>query len=177
MLVAAAIPYTAIHFPSASTWEDLRNAKVSIADLDTFISAVPNKTRHSEPVAKLKNDMNINNIGQLPESGTSDSSQSSSDESSNQGAHSEPSAIEWFVQPGRSARAHIQRYINSNGKRLSFCRQSKPFFRNPASSGDGLVSAAQWQGGVCDTCLAQMPPGQASEILAAIFAAAKRSSQ
>ena len=170
LLVAAAIPYAAANVPAARSWEDLRAAGISVAKLDAYITSgtLPTESSRSAP----ENDpipTSKDNIEESP----SDSDQSNSETTEEEvNDTTDQEVIEWFGQPGKTARVHVQKAINSEGRRIPFCRDGKPFFRYAVESGSGVTGAVSWQGGVCDTCLPRMPKGSANKILAAIVAAA-----
>jgi hypothetical protein len=170
LLVAAAIPYAAANVPAARSWEDLRAAGISVAKLDAYITSgtLPTESSRSapesDPIPTSKDNI---------EESSSDSDESNSETTEEEvNDTTDQEIIEWFVQPGKTARVHVQKVINSEGRRIPFCRDGKPFFRYAVESGSGVTGAVSWQGGVCDTCLSRMPQGSADKILAAIVAAA-----
>ena len=175
LMVASAIPLVAERAPQARTWEDLRRARISVADLDAYVSKDAKFRAQELQSHEVATEEERETCAEpLKQGDSSSTTSSSSDEEASDDhiEHVNSVSQEWFVQPGRTARAHLQKTISPEGKRISFCRATKPFFRYPDQSGDGWASAAQWQGGVCNTCLGQMPKDDAKTVLDAIFAAA-----
>ena len=174
LLVAAAIPFMAKSQPQAKSWEDLRAAKITVPILDKYIT----EDGHKKEVLSQGKQAEVTGDSEGDEEGSSNSEESDSSMQSTDACEAAAGQtqlsdlLEWFVQPGRGSRAHIQRVINDGGRRVPFCRDSKPFWRFPESTGDSLSAAAAWHGGVCDQCLARMPQQKTSTILAAIFSAA-----
>ena len=172
LLVASAITFMAKNFPQAKTWEDLRSSKVTVTDLDEFISTTPAYNDAREKVCDMS-PVKMIPEGSLESDSSSTSSESEASADEDQAISLDQVEPEWFVQPGRKARVHFQHSIDSEGKRLPFCRPYKAFFRIAETSGTGLKSAATQEGGVCDTCLGQLPKATANAVLQAIFAAAE----
>ena len=172
LLVSSAIVFVASRFPEAKSWEEMREAGVSVADLDKFVSSggrwiIPAKVDTLDELEVLQTEDETASKSDSESSGPSKGSSSPAGSASE--LHPSQESLEWFAQPGNTSRAHIMKTVDSANKKIPYCRVDKPFFRFAASGGSSLDSAASWPGGVCDSCLEQMPQALAKSVLAAIF--------
>ena len=79
-----------------------------------------------------------------------------------------PAPLERFAQAGVQARAHIQQAVDTDGRRIPWCRSDVAFKKPAMVSGYGIPSLLSFEPGVCDACLLRMPQRDAEIIKQAI---------
>ena len=175
LLVAAAVVFTASKQPGAKSWEDMRQAGISVSDLDKYVSSGGGLAGPPAVGASDIPEEVVREAMSAPDSGSEASCSSSEISSPATKLQMLPSEedLEWFVQPGNRSRAHIVKTVDKARAQIPFCREDRPFFRFSVHAGSGIDSAATWHGGVCDSCIARMPQPLANKLLAAIFMAGK----